>query len=100
MLQVYIKMDRMDMATKVLKKMQEIDDDSVLTNLSQAWLHLAMVAIFSLWFHFHFVTYSILTFMSDLSLLEEHFCSSQGIVSLLTGFFGNGDSNDVLFVSI
>ncbi|KAK2721410.1 hypothetical protein QYM36_003632 [Artemia franciscana] len=42
MLQVYIKMDRMDMATKVLKKMQEIDDDSVLTNLSQAWLHLAM----------------------------------------------------------
>ena len=88
----------MDMATKVLKKMQEIDDDSVLTNLSQAWLHLAMVAIFSLWFHF--VRYSISTFMSDLSLLEEHFCSSHGIVSLLTGFFGNGDSNDVLFVSI
>ena len=38
-LQIYIKMDRLDLAGKVLKKMSELDDDSTLTQLATATLN-------------------------------------------------------------
>ena len=44
-LQVYIRMDRIDLARKELKSMQEKDEDSTVTQLAQAWLNIAMVAI-------------------------------------------------------
>jgi Flp pilus assembly protein TadD len=34
-------MDRLDLAQKQLKSMRAIDEDSTMTQLSQAWLHLA-----------------------------------------------------------
>jgi hypothetical protein len=42
-LQVYIRMDRIDLARKELKNMQEKDEDSTVTQLAQAWLNIAMV---------------------------------------------------------
>ena len=39
--QIYLKLDRMDLASKTMKSMADIDDDDALTLLVQAWVYIA-----------------------------------------------------------
>ncbi|XP_046854131.1 coatomer subunit epsilon-like [Xenia sp. Carnegie-2017] len=41
-IQLYLSMDRIDLAKKELKRMQEIDEDASLSQLAQAWFNIAV----------------------------------------------------------
>jgi len=39
--QIYLRIDRLDLAAKQVKAMQDIDDDDAITTLATAWIHIA-----------------------------------------------------------
>lgn len=45
LIQIYLKMFRLDLAQKQLKSMKVIDEDSPLTMLATAWVHMNTVSL-------------------------------------------------------
>lgn len=41
--QIYLKMNRKELAEKMLSRMQQQDDDATLSQLAAAWVHIAKV---------------------------------------------------------
>jgi hypothetical protein len=41
--QIFLKIDRLDLAQKQVKTMQEVDDDDTLSTLAASWVNIALV---------------------------------------------------------
>lgn len=44
LVQLYLRMDRLDLADKQVKQMKGMDEDSTLSMLASAWTHLSSVS--------------------------------------------------------